>query len=66
MRRALVLILVAAAVPAVHGQGPRFLNRPMGDWIKDLSASDPKVRRGAASRWARSAARAARPGRWTP
>ena len=48
MRRAFVLILVAAAVPAVHGQGPRFLDRPMGDWVKDLSNADPEVRRGAA------------------
>jgi len=48
MRRVFVLILVAAAVPAAHGQGPKFLDRPMGDWVKDLSDADPEVRRGAA------------------
>ena len=48
MRRAFVLILVAAVVPAAHGQDPKFLDRPMGDWIKDLSDADPKVRQGAA------------------
>ena len=48
MRRAFVLILVAAAVPAARGQGPKFLDRPMGDWVQDLSDADPEVRRGAA------------------
>ena len=35
-------------VAAAHGQGPRFLDRPMNDWVKDLSDADPEVRRGAA------------------
>ena len=50
MRRAFLLTLVAAAAvgAAARGQGPKFLDRPMNDWVKDLSEADPEVRRGAA------------------
>ena len=50
MRRLFLLGLVAAAAvtATARAQGPKFLDRPMGDWIKDLADADPEVRRGAA------------------
>jgi HEAT repeat protein len=45
-----LLTLAASAffIPSAIGRGPSFLDRPLKDWMSDLSDANPELRRGAA------------------